>query len=299
MSENKYYKENIFKRSWNRITGFFKGITNKQFDAVAGAIGFFVLLVAMLEYKVLRSMYNLTGDVILTASALLVTAFGGVYSEVVLRRNENATDDQNMWADWIFYVSLATSAFVGFGAWAEAIGMSVINLWFVQIPLPEFASLAITVITLVTIFDILTLRAYFRADVNAVHRRNVAQSNSKKRQADLNIEDQLIEFEAEVKAQSEQILRVEARRVEVRQELQAMYGGRVPEDVMNNAMKKLDEIMQEIKTGEDLNKDGHIGLPVSKPVRQPVPMKPAASFASTAPTPPELKDKGADPTRRE
>ena len=27
-------------------------------------------------------------------------------------------------------------------------------------------------------------------------------------------------------------------------------------------MRKLDEIMQEIKTGEDLNKDGHIGMPM-------------------------------------
>ena len=47
-----YYKDNIFKRSWDKVTGFFKGIPSMRFDAVAGAIGFFVILVAMLEYKV-------------------------------------------------------------------------------------------------------------------------------------------------------------------------------------------------------------------------------------------------------
>jgi len=280
---NEYYKKNVFKRGWEWITNTLKSAPKKKFDAVAGAIGFFVLLVAMLEYKVFESMYGMTGDVILTISALLVTAFGGVYAEVVLRRNEDATDDQNMYADWIFYISLATSAVVGLGAWAQAIGLNEIPLYFTNLSLEKFSEVAVLIITIVTISDILILRAYFRADVNAVHRRNVAQSNSKKKQADLNVEDKLIEFEAQVKADTEQLLRVEARRVEVRDELSKMYGGRVPAEVMENAMTKLDEIMKEIKTGEDVNKDGIIGLPPARQNQpQNAPRQAVATFASTA-----------------
>jgi len=264
-----YYKENMFKRGWNAVTGFFKGIPSMRFDAVAGAIGFFVILVAMLEYKVFESMYGMTRDIILTASTLLVTAFGGVYSEVVLRRNATATDDQNLQADAIFYISLATSALIGLGAWVQAIGLETVRIGDFYLTLPEFSQLAVSVITIVTIVDILLLREYFRGDVKAQHKRKIEQSNTKKIQADFQVEDALIEFEAEVKSKTEQILRVEKRRKEVRENLTSLYGGSVPADVMKLAMRKLDEIMQEIKTGEDLNKDGIVGLS-------------AQSFASTA-----------------
>lgn len=256
-----YYKDNIFKRSWDKVTGFFKGIPSMRFDAVAGAIGFFVILVAMLEYKVFESMYGMTRDIILTASTLLVTAFGGVYAEVVLRRNASATDDQNLQADAVFYISLATSAIIGLGAWVQAIGLQAVVIGKFVLSLPEFSQLAITIVTIVTIADILLLRAYFRGDVKAKHKRKIEQSNTKKVQADFQVEDKLIEFEAEVKSKTEQILRVEKRRKEVREDLTKMYGGSVPSDVMALAMRKLDEIMQEIKTGEDLNKDGVIGMP--------------------------------------
>lgn len=240
---------------------FFKSIPTLKFDAVSGAIGFFVILVAMLEYKVFESMYGMTGDIILTVSALLVTAFGGVYSEVVLRRNEKATDDQRQYADWIFFVSLGTSAFVGLGAWARAMELSSVDLYFFEIPIPDFSGMAVFTITAVTIIDILILRAYFRADVDAVHRRNIAKSESKKHQADLAMEDKLIEFDVQVKEQSERILRIEARRVEVRNNLNKMYDGRVPPEVMENAMRKLDDIMKEVVENKDLDGDGTIGLP--------------------------------------
>lgn len=256
-----YYKDNFFKRGWSAITGFFKGIPSMRIDAVAGAIGFFVILVAMLEYKVFESMYGMTSDIILTASTLLVTAFGGVYAEVVLRRNESATDDQNLQADAIFYISLVTSAVIGLGAWVQAIGLQEVKIWKYTFSLPEFSQLAIAIITIVTIADILILREYFRGDVKAQHKRKVAQSNSKKVQAEFQVEDKLIEFEAEVKGKTEQILRVEKRRKEVRENLTSLYGGSVPADVMKLAMNKLDEIMQEIKTGDDVNGDGVIGLP--------------------------------------
>lgn len=262
MSDNKYYKENFFKRSVKMVTDFFKSAPSMKFDATAGAIGFFVVLVAMLEYKVFESMYGMTGDIILTASTLLVTAFGGVYAEVVLRRNEDATDDQNMLADAVFYISLATSAFVGLGAWMQAVNIQVINLGGYSFSIPQFSQISIVIITIVTIADILILRAYFRGDVNAVHRRNVAQSNSKKKQADLTMEDKLIDFDVQVKTDAEQILRVERRRKEVRDELQGLYGGKVPQDVMAKAMGVLDTIMQEIKTGEDINGDKVIGMPM-------------------------------------
>jgi len=258
MSDNKYYKENMFKRGLQKFTDLFKKVPTMKFDAVAGAIGFFVILVAMLEYKVFESMYTMTGDIILTASTLLITAFGGVYAEVVLRRNEKATDDQNMYADWIFYVSLITSAFIGLGAWMKAIGITFIDL-------SSFGEISVAVITLVTIFDILTLRAYFRGDVGAVHRRNLAASESKKVQADFQIADKLIDFEAEVKGSTERILIIAARRKEIREELSSLYGGRVPDDVMKAAMDKLDLIMEEEKTGKDINGDGHIGLPTLRP----------------------------------
>lgn len=288
MNNNQYYKPNIFARGWQKIVSLVKNTKAAKFDAVSGAIGFFVILVAMLEYKVFESMYGMTGDIILTISTLLVTAFGGVYSEVVLRRNEDATDDQNLYADWIFYISLVTSAFVGLGAWAQAINLSEINLYFVSITLPDFAATSVAIITLVTLADILILRAYFRADVNAVHARNIAQANSKKKQADLKVEDALIDFEADVKAQTEQILRIEARRVEIRAELNRMYGGRVPPEVMESAMKKLDEIMKEVKTGNDDNGDGHVGLPPTRPVQptqQASFQRPVNSYASQVETP--------------
>lgn len=257
-----YYKDNFIKRGWNAVTGFFKGIPSMRFDAAAGAIGFFVILVAMIEYKVFKSMYGMTRDIIMTASTLVVTAIGGVYSEVVLRRNATATDDQNLQADAIFYISLATSALIGLGAWAQAIGLDTVRIAQWHFTLPEFSQLAVSIITIVTIIDILLLREYFRGDVKAQHRRKIEQSNAKKMQAEFAVEDRLIEFEAEVKGKTEQILRVEKRRKEVRENLVALYGGSVPPDVMKLAMLKLDEIMQEIKTGEDLNKDGHIGMPM-------------------------------------
>ena len=257
-----YYKDNFIKRGWNAVTGFFKGIPSMRFDAAAGAIGFFVILVAMIEYKVFKSMYGMTRDIIMTASTLVVTAIGGVYSEVVLRRNATATDDQNLQADAIFYISLATSALIGLGAWAQAIGLDTVRIAQWYFTLPEFSQLAVSIITIVTIIDILLLREYFRGDVKAQHRRKIEQSNAKKMQAEFAVEDRLIEFEAEVKGKTEQILRVEKRRKEVRENLVALYGGSVPPDVMKLAMLKLDEIMQEIKTGEDLNRDGHIGMPV-------------------------------------
>lgn len=259
---NNYYKSNFLKRALDYVRNFFKGLTIKRFDAVSGAIGFFVILVAMLEYKVFESMYGLTGDIILTASTLLVTAFGGVYSEVVLRRNEKATDDQLFMADTIFYVSLGTSAFIGLGAWMHAIGVETLDLYFFVLRVPTFAQLAITTITIVTIADILILREYFRGDVDAIHRRNIERSNSKKRQADFGIDDRLMDFEAQVKEQAEQLLRVEKKRMETRRELEKIYGGNVPDEIMRAAMSKLDAIMREIRTGEDVNGDGIVGLPL-------------------------------------
>lgn len=279
MTENKYYKENFFKRTVKKVTDFFKSAPSMKFDATAGAIGFFVVLVAMLEYKVFESMYGMTGDIILTASTLLVTAFGGVYAEVILRRNEDATDDQNMQADAIFYISLVTSAFVGLGAWMQAVNIQTIQIAGYSLTLPQFSQMSIAIITIVTIADILILRAYFRGDVGAQHRRNIAQSNSKKRQADLTMEDKLIDFDVQVKTDAEQILRVERRRKEVRDELQNLYGGKVPQDVMTKAMSVLDTIMQEIKTGEDINKDGQLGLP----------MRPA--FAKETQQPPKIVER--------
>lgn len=263
MTENKYYKENFIKRGWKKVTDFFKSAPSMKFDATAGAIGFFVVLVAMLEYKVFESMYGMTGDIILTASTLLVTAFGGVYAEVVLRRNEDATDDQNIQADTIFYISLVTSAFVGLGAWMQAVNIQFINLGKYNLTIPQFSQTSIVIITIVTIVDILILREYFRGDVNAVHRRSIARSNSKKKQADLDMEDRLIDFDAQVKTDAEQILRVERRRKEVRDELQNLYSGKVPQDVMTKAMGVLDTIMQEIKTGSDINGDKVVGMPSS------------------------------------
>ncbi len=260
MSENKYYKDNIFKRGWTWFSGLFKQGSKNRFDAVTGAIVFFIILIAMLEYKVFESVYGMTGDIILTASALLVTAFGGVYSEIVLRRNESATDDQNMWADWIFYISLVTSAFVGLGAWVNATGATGVNLGFASFSIPEFSQTAVTIITIVTIVDALILRAYFRADVNQVHKRNIARSQSKKVQAELTLEDNLIDFDVQVKSKAEQVLRIEAHRKDVKDQLQKLYNGRVPDEVMRSAMSNLDVIMKEVKTGQDINGDGQIGL---------------------------------------
>lgn len=49
---------------------------------------------------------------------------------------------------------------------------------------------------------------------------------------------------------------------------------------------ELDIYAEEARTGRDINRDGHIG-------------KPAVAMMSETVQPPELKDKGADPTRRE
>ena len=277
MSGNEYYKENFFKRTWRGVGDFFKKIPTRKFDAVAGAIGFFIVLVGMLEYKVFESMYGMTGDLILTASTLLVTAFGGVYAEVVLRRNEKATDDQNLLADWIFGISLLTSAFVGLGAWAQAAEIDSVNVGFgIILSIPEFRQMSFLIITAVTVADILILRAYFRGDVDAQYRRDTERANSDRRDADLKVEKKLLDFDTQVKTKTEQLLRVESRRREVRGELERLYGGRVPTEIMTQAMQELDLIMREIKTGEDINKDGAIGFAPAQPMTR--------QFAQEVPT---------------
>lgn len=279
MSDNQYYKENMFKRGMSKVSSVFKALPTIKFDAVAGAIGFFVLLIAFLEYKVFESTYGLTGDIILSISVLSVTAFGGVFAEIVLNRNEDATDDQLLYAEWIFYISLITSAFAGFGIWAQTSGFNTVDLWVIQFSIPEFRSTVFVLVTIVTVADILLLRSYFRKDVKAVHARNIARSNSKKKQADLNMEDRMIDFDVEVKTKAEQVLKIARQRKLAQDELTKLYGGHVPADVMNYAMRKLDSIMKEIETGEDLNGDGVVGLPATPPF---VPRQ--QSYAKDVPT---------------
>ena len=279
MSEKGYYQDNWIRRGWNKFVNAMRSLPDSQFNAISFAVGAFIVLIAFLEYKVFESVLGLTRDTILAASVLTVTAFGGVLAEIVLHRNKSATDDQLWAADTMFYVSLITSAVVGFGIWAQASGVGAVDLIWFSVSIPDYASMVFVVITAVTIVDVLLLRQYIRSDVDAVHKRNVARSESKKREADLKIDDSLIDFDAQVKLKSEGMLRIEARRKQIREELTKLYGGHVPPEVMAEAMRKLDEIKIELLTGEDINRDGVVGLPPAAN-RQPPNLQPARPFAS-------------------
>lgn len=290
MSEG-YYQKNFIKRGWDRIITALRGLPSSQLNAISFAVGAFIVLIGFLEYKVFESMYGMTRDIFLSASALTVTAFGGILAETVLHRNKGATDDQLWSADALFYISLFTSAVIGFGIWAQATGTNRIEAFGYYMPLPDFASFAFVMITVVTVIDIVLLRKYIRDDVDAKHARNVSRSESKKREADLKVEDSLINFDAEVKRRSEGLLRVEKRRAEVRKELESLYGGTVPADIMAEAMRNLDNIIidEELRTGSDINGDGNVGRkpkPASQP-RPPAPQLREPSFASapSAPAP--------------
>lgn len=253
---DKLYQKNIFKRSWDSFVLFMKSIPQSKANAVYIAVGFFVVLIAFMEYKVFESTYSLTKDLILSISVMGVTAFGGVIAEVFLRRNSKATDDQELAADSIFYISLAASAIAGFGIWAQASGNGTVNVGNLRIELPQFADFVFLMITVVTIADIFLLRHYIREDVDAKHRRNVERVQNRKRSSVLATDESLIEFEAEVERKVQKTLKIESRRQELVKSLKSMYGGSVPADVMEKAMRDLDAI----KVADDLADDDKDGI---------------------------------------
>lgn len=253
---DKLYRKNVFKRSWDGLIGFMKSLPQSKANAVYIAVAFFVILIAFMEYKVFESTYSLTKDLILSISVMGVTAFGGVIAEVFLRRNSKANDDQELAADWIFYISLAASAIAGFGIWAQSSGNGTVNVGKFTIALPQFADFVFLMITLVTIADIFLLRWYIREDVEAKHLRNVERVQNRKRASVLATDESLIEFEAEVERKVQKTLKIERRRQELITSLKTMYGGAVPDEVMKKAMADLDAI----KIADDMADDDKDGI---------------------------------------
>lgn len=262
MTNSQYYQKNFFKRTLSLIVSTVKNFSSGglKVNAVTGSIIGFVILIFFLEYKVFESVYGITKNLVLSVSVLSITAGAGVYADVIMKKNKHATDDQILISNVIFYISLAMSAFAGFGIWAQSSGRDVVDMGFMKFQLPEFSSSLFIVATVVTVIDVLLFRAYYDGDVASMHERSKARSEAKKKEADLKTQDKLNEFDAEVTARSEQLLVLETHRSGVRTKLIDMYGGNVPPDVMAKAMKELDVILEEIKTGRDINKDGKVGF---------------------------------------
>ncbi len=252
---DKYYQDNVFKRSFSGIIDFLKKLPESRANAIYIAVGFFVILIGFMEYKVFESTYSTTGNLVLSLSVLSVTAFGGIIAEVYLHRNNKATDDQLMAANWIFGISLIASAIAGFGIWAQSSGATVVDLYYLQFAIPDFTDFVFIMITVVTIADVLLLRWYIREDVDMKHTRNVERVQSKKRTAELETDESLIEFDAELERKVKKTLRIETKRKQVKAELTSMYGGQVPADILKKAMDDLDNIKRADDEADD-DKDG-------------------------------------------
>jgi hypothetical protein len=241
---DKYYPDIWYKRYWKDFVAFMRSIPESKANAIYIAVGLFVILIAFMEYKVFESTYVATGDLILSLSVLGVTAAGGIISEVFLHRNKKANDDQLSTANNLFNISLAASAVAGFGIWAQARGADAVRLFGNEIPLPNFSEFVFTMITIVTVVDILMLRSYIRNDVDAKHARNVERVESRRRAAELETNESLIEFEAEVERKVRKTLKIEQKRKQIRDSLTALYGGNIPDDVLEAAMMELDKIQK-------------------------------------------------------
>ena len=281
MSDKNLYQKAIQYRIWDNIKAFFAKLPQSKANAVYVAVGFFVILIAFMEYKVFESTYFITGNIVLSVSVMGVTAFGGIVAETILKRNSKANDDQIQAADALFYISLFASAVAGFGVWAQSQGVTNVTFFKLSVALPEFGQFVFVMITLVTIIDIFILRWYISEDVDAKHQRNVERVNSRKRAAELATDESLIEFEAEVERKARKTLKIEKRKQELKQELTRMYGGDVPANVLADAMKKLDEI----KTSDDLADDDGDGVANKDDNTYNAPLKLANTYASEAEKP--------------
>jgi hypothetical protein len=248
---DKYYQDVWYKRYWQGFVAFMKTIPESKANAIYIAVGFFVILIAFMEYKVFESTYIATGDLILSLSVLGVTAAGGIISEVFLHRNKKANDDQLSTANNLFNMSLIASAVAGFGVWAQTRGADAVRLFGNEIPLPKFSEFVFVMITIVTVVDILMLRSYIRNDVDAKHARNVERVQSRRRSAELETDESLIEFEAEVERKVKKTLKIEQKRKQVRDSLTTMYGGNIPADVLKAAMLELDKIQKADALADD------------------------------------------------
>jgi hypothetical protein len=242
--DDKYYPDIWYKRYWKSFVAFMRSIPESKANAIYIAVGFFVILIAFMEYKVFESTYVATGDLILSLSVLGVTTVGGIVSEVFLHRNKKANDDQLSTANNLFNMSLAASAIAGFGIWAQARGADAVRLFGNEIPLPNFSEFVFTMITVVTVVDILMLRSYIRNDVDAKHARNIERVESRRRATELETDESLIEFEAEVERRVKKTLKIEQKRKHIRDSLTALYGGDIPADVLKEAMTELDKIQK-------------------------------------------------------
>jgi hypothetical protein len=78
---------------------------------------------------------------------------------------------------------------------------------------------------------------------------------SKKRTAELETDESLIEFDAELERKVKKTLRIETKRKQVKAELTSMYGGQVPADILRKAMDDLDNIKRADDEADD-DKDG-------------------------------------------
>lgn len=281
MSEN-LYRKNFMQRGWQGLLTFMRSLPESKANAVYIAVAFFVVLIAFMEYKVFESTYTATGDIVLAASVLSVTAVGGIVAELILKRNSKASDDQLIASDALFYLSLIASAIAGFGVWAQTSGTNEVHLLDYTISLPRFADFVFVMITAVTVADVFLLRWYISEDVDAKHRRNVERVESRKRASELNTQESLIAFEAEVERKAKKTLMIEARRKSLKDELTRMYGGQVPPEVLRKAMADLDAI----KATDDAADDDRDGVnnandtTYNPPARQQVVMQPARQFGA-------------------
>ena len=251
---DKYYQKNVFYRGLDKFIGFMKAIPQSQANAIWIAVAFFVILIAFMEYRVFESTLSITGDVVLAGSVLFVTAVGGIIAEMFLHRNKKATDDQLMAANWLFGISLVASAIAGFGVWAQTSGNETINLFNrYAVTLPQFADFVFVMITAVTVIDVFILRWYIREDVDMKHTRNVERVESRRRTAELETDESLIEFDAELERKVKKTLKIETKRKQVKEELTKMYGGNVPADILRKAMNALDGIQRSDDYADDDN----------------------------------------------
>lgn len=270
MSET-YYKENFIRRIQHKVITTLKQLPEVQFNAVWIAVAFFVILIAFFEYKVYEATLTQTGDFILSISVLTVTAAGGLIAELFLHRNKKATEDQRMIADTIFYISIVTSAVAGFAVWAQSSGTSTIYMLWFTFTLPAYGQFVFTTITIVSVIDALLLRSYIRGDVDNQHSRDVNVIDSQRREADLQVERDLMQFRTKVKTTSERRLKIEQERAKLRSDLNEIYSGNVPSDVMAKAMQELDSInMDEQKPA----------APVKKSPQMPLQRPPMSMYAS-------------------
>lgn len=291
MSDN-FYKDNFLKRFWKGVVTFLKKLPESRANAIYIAVGFFVVLIGFMEYKVFESTYSVTGDIVLSLSVLSVTAFGGIIAELYLHRNKKATDDQQFAANIIFGVSLVASAVAGFSIWAQTSGTSTVDLYFFKFTLPAFTDFVFMMITVVTVADVFLLQWYIRGDVDMMHTRKVERINSLKRSAELSTDESLIEFDAELERKIKKRLKIETKRVNVKAELSKMYGGTVPADILRQAMDDLDNIKRADDEGDD---DGD-GVSNKNDNTFSMGLRTAGAYQTTSKTPSQTQQAGQGAT---